>query len=194
MGANGGGKFELELLREVQRKIKKRQCFPEECREAELATLARTDMAEIRGMSRSQVLVKLDERSRHEGLACRIKKRGCVEPWQKGLCRRYGAKVFHFIPFADTGKLDRFKREAVQARKGPEFTPYFEKYLEERIGLVLVIGEYDILNEFEWALEQTGAQVQRTEQQLGRLRADMKKLGNAYRRLLTSRSGGARDR
>lgn len=195
----GDKSVELQLLEEIQQKIQGRQCDPERCREAELATLARADMSEVRGMSRAQVLVRLGDRARCEGFPCRVRKRGSDVPWRRGLCRRYGVKVFHFVSYEDVDKLKDVKREAARACGEPEFTLPFEEYLEQRIGEVLPIDEFDIINDFEWALGKTGAQIERAEQQLtrteqhlGRLRSDMKKLGDAYRRLLTSRTGGGR--
>lgn len=192
MGVREGGDLSLALLQEVQRKIKTRQCRPSECREAELATLAHVGIPEVSGMSRAQVIVRLGDRARCEGFSCRIRKRGSGETWKRGLCRRYGVKVFHFIQYEHVPQLADAKKAAARACGEPEFAPLFEEWLEERIGKVLLIEEYEIINDFEWALERTGAQVERTEQQLGRLRSDMKKLGGAYRRLLTSRTGGGR--
>jgi len=114
MGAKDSG-MELQLLEEIQQKIQGRQCNPEECREAELATLARVDVSEVKDMSRAQVLVRLGDRARCEGFPCRVRKRGSEVPWRRGLCRRYGVKVFHFIPFEDVEKLKDVKREAARA-------------------------------------------------------------------------------
>jgi hypothetical protein len=192
MGVREGGDLGLSLLQEVQQKIKTQQCRPDECREAELATIAHVDMSEVSGMSRAEVIVRVGDRTRLEGFSCRIRKKGSGESWERGLCRRYGVKVFHFVPFESVRQLTETKTAVARTCGEPEFAPLFEESLEARIGKVLLIEEYEIINDFEWALERTGAQVQRTEQQLGRLRSDMKKLGGAYRRLLNSRTGGGR--
>lgn len=126
----------------------------------ELSELAQTGQSGVTDMSRQEVLARVGERVRFEGMPCRIREKGSIGPWQRGVCRRYGTKTLVFVPLDDQGDT-----------------------------LTLTISEVEIINDFDWARQQTDAQLIRTEQQIGRLRTNLKKLDSAYRRVLSSRGG-----
>ena len=157
-----GGDFTVTLLQEGLRDLRK-DCDPEEHKKAELATIVGAGMSEVKDVSRAEVLARIGSKPRYEGMSCRVRAKEENGPWLRGICRRYGVKTMQFIPFGEEGE-----------------------------GEVLDLSEFDIINDFDWALHRVGAQMHRTEQQLGRLRSDTKRLNDAYRRVLLSRTGGGR--
>lgn len=175
----------LQAVREQQ--LQGQPCCPKERREVELATLARAGMKDVRNMPAEAVRARMETRARCEGLVCRVRPSGSGGSWQRGLCRRYGVKTFHFVPLDEVKTLPGKRKAAAADSKDRSG---FERALEARVGRVLDTSKFDILNEFEWALLRTSARVEQAEQELDRLRSEMRKLDGAYRHLLRKRKGG----